>query len=242
MVPHGRVPRESQTPVPKLKPDTKLARRDHILDAAGLCFARQGFHRTTIQDICREAALSPGALYVYFDSKEALIAGLVERDRAEFASRFADLAAAPDFFEALDALSRHYFFEDPVEKRRIAIDMGLEATRNPRVAEIYGSVDCFCRQSFETLFQRLRDEGRIAPEADIPTIARTFQVMGDGLFWRRAIDPEFDAGSVLPVMIRLVAALLNPVAPAAAVKPPPRLAARKPVSAPVAAASRKSPS
>lgn len=200
--------------MPKLKPDTQRARRDHILDAASSCFARQGFHRTTVQDICREAEMSPGALYVYFDSKEALIAGLVERDRAEFAQRFADMAAAPDFFQALEDLSQHYFFDDPVEKRLVAIDMGLESTRNPRVAETYRSVDCFCRESFESLFLRLKSEGRIAPEADIATIARVFQVMGDGLFWRRAIDPEFDASAVLPVMIGLVSKMLNPIVPA----------------------------
>ena len=62
--------------MPKLKPDTQRARREHILDAALTCFARGGFHATTMQAICREAGVSPGALYVYFDSKEALIAGL----------------------------------------------------------------------------------------------------------------------------------------------------------------------
>src|SRR5690606_27390679 len=59
----------------KLSPETLRERSDHILDAAGRCFARAGFHRTTMQDICREAAVSPGALYIYFNSKEALIAG-----------------------------------------------------------------------------------------------------------------------------------------------------------------------
>ena len=78
--------------MPKLKPDTQRARREHILEAAELCFARAGFHRTTMQDICKEAAVSPGALYVYFDSKEALIAGICERERAEFAENFASLA------------------------------------------------------------------------------------------------------------------------------------------------------
>ena len=62
--------------MPKLKPDTQRARREHILDAAEQCFARAGFHRTTMQDICRDAAVSPGALYVYFASKEDLIAGI----------------------------------------------------------------------------------------------------------------------------------------------------------------------
>lgn len=208
--------------MPKLKPDTQRARRDHILDAASACFGRQGFHRTTVQDICREAALSPGALYVYFDSKEALIAGLCERDRAAFAQRFAEMAAAPDFFAALRDLSRHYFEDDPVEKQRVAVDMGLEATRNPRIAEIYGTVDNFCLSSFEQLFARLEAEGRIRPDVDIPTLARVFQILGDGLFWRRATDADFDAATVVPVMIRLVAALINPVGQDAGKAEPPR--------------------
>ena len=102
--------------MPKLKPDIQRARRDHILDAAEQCFGRAGFHRTTMHDICSEAGVSPGALYVYFDSKEALIAGISERDRAEFAERFAKLAAAPDFLEALAALGEQYFLEEPAHK------------------------------------------------------------------------------------------------------------------------------
>ena len=73
--------------MPKLKPETQLARREHILDTAEKCFALHGFHATTIQIICREAGISAGALYVYFNSKEALIAGICERDRAEFSDR-----------------------------------------------------------------------------------------------------------------------------------------------------------
>ena len=68
--------------MPKLKPDVQRARSEHILDAAERCFVRAGFHRTSVHDICKEAGVSPGALYVYFDSKEALIAGISERDRA----------------------------------------------------------------------------------------------------------------------------------------------------------------
>ena len=97
--------------MPRLKPDTQRLRREHILDAAELCFSRQGFHRTTMQDICKEAAVSPGALYVYFDSKEALISGIAERDRAEFQKRFELLSAAPDFLKALAQVGEHYFVE-----------------------------------------------------------------------------------------------------------------------------------
>ena len=118
--------------MPKLKPATQRARREHILDAAEICFARAGFHRTTMQDICKEALISPGALYVYFDSKEDLIAGLAERDRADFAERFAELSAAPDFMQSLSELGKHYFVEEPAHKRTMCLEIGLESTRNPK--------------------------------------------------------------------------------------------------------------
>ena len=44
-----------------------------------------GFHRTTMQDVAAEAGMSPGNLYRYFPSKEAMVIGLAERDRARVA-------------------------------------------------------------------------------------------------------------------------------------------------------------
>ena len=149
--------------MPKLKPETEQARRQHILDAAERCFARGGFHGTTMQHICKEASVSPGALYVYFDSKEALIAGLCERDRAELTERLESVAEAPDFLAALTAIGETYFREDPVAKRRIVVEMGLEATRNPRVAEIFLGTDKFCMGAFEELFQAPEGRGPYRP-------------------------------------------------------------------------------
>ncbi|MGE3066024.1 MAG: TetR/AcrR family transcriptional regulator, partial [Hyphomicrobiaceae bacterium] len=68
---------------------------------------------------------------------------------------------------------------------------------------------------FETLFQRMKDEGRIAPALDIPTTVRVFSIIADGMFWRRAVDPGFDAQKVLPAVLSQIRALLNPVASAA---------------------------
>jgi TetR/AcrR family transcriptional repressor of uid operon len=204
--------------MPKLKPDIQRARREHILDAAETCFARAGFHRTTMHDICREASVSPGALYVYFDSKEALIAGISERDRAEFAYRLDALAAAPDFMQALRELGEQYFLEEPAHSHRMCIEIGLESTRNARVGEIFQRFDRYIYESFAKLFQRLRDEGRIAPAHDIATVVRAFMVVADGMFWRRAVDPAFDATTAMPAVLQLIRTLLNPVpdpAPAA---------------------------
>ena len=64
-------------------------RRAEILAAAQRCFVRSGFHGASMHEICVEAGMSPGNLYRYFPSKEALMAGIAERDRAEVAQQFA---------------------------------------------------------------------------------------------------------------------------------------------------------
>lgn len=201
--------------MPKLKPDTQRARREHILDSAERCFARAGFHRTTMQDICKEAGISPGALYVYFASKEALIAGIAERDRTKVAAQLAELSKAPDFLTALGKLGEHYTVEEPHYKSVLCIEIGCEATRNPAVGEIYRSVDDFCRQKFEEVFEQAKADGKIAPEVDARTLSAVVSLLGDGLFWRRAVDPGFDAQEILPILIELISTLMKPTAPVA---------------------------
>src|SRR5258708_19234646 len=46
------------------------------------CFARQGYHATSMDDVVRESGLSVGAIYSYFASKEDLFLALSD-DRAE---------------------------------------------------------------------------------------------------------------------------------------------------------------
>ena len=114
--------------MPKLKPEVQTARREHILDAAEHCFARTGFHRTTMHDICREAGVSPGALYVYFDSKEALIAGICES--VEFAERARRARGRARFHAGAARAGRAVFPEEPADSHRMCIEVGLESTRN----------------------------------------------------------------------------------------------------------------
>ncbi len=196
--------------MPKLKPATQALRRDHILDSAERLFAVSGFHRTTMHDICREASISPGALYAHFDSKEALIEGLCGRDRAQLTERLHALSAAPDFLTALRTLGTHYFVEEPAHKRLFVAEMAVESTRNPRIATIYRSVDAFCLASFERLFTDLAAVGRIKPGLDPASVAKVFHLVGEGLFWRRAVHPDFDFEAIREALLTMIERFLNP--------------------------------
>lgn len=58
----------------------KASRRTDILSAAKHVFAERGYHTTTIADIAREAGLSYGSIYWYYESKEALFHELMSAE------------------------------------------------------------------------------------------------------------------------------------------------------------------
>jgi len=53
-------------------------RREQIIDAAMRVFAEKGFGKATNKDIAREAGITPGLIYYYFESKEALLKAIIE--------------------------------------------------------------------------------------------------------------------------------------------------------------------
>jgi AcrR family transcriptional regulator len=54
-------------------------RKDAFLDAAQRLIQTKGYERLAIEDVLREVGVTKGAFYYYFDSKAALLEGVVER-------------------------------------------------------------------------------------------------------------------------------------------------------------------
>jgi len=55
----------------------KAQRRQEILDAARQEFFERGFHRPTVDDVAARAEVSKGTIYLYFESKEGILAHLL---------------------------------------------------------------------------------------------------------------------------------------------------------------------
>jgi AcrR family transcriptional regulator len=83
--------------MPKVSAEHRAARRRQILDAAARCFARDGFHRTSMQDIVGESGISAGLVYRYFAGKDDMITAIVTEWHDQ---RQAILTAAPTVPEA----------------------------------------------------------------------------------------------------------------------------------------------
>lgn len=200
--------------MPKLSDEQQAIRRTRILDAAEACFARAGFHRTTMQDICREARISAGALYVYFGSKEALIEGLVDRDRADILQKFELLPLTGDFSDGLAAVLRACIVEATDDKSRLFVEINAEASRNPAVAAIVGRCDEAIRASLEELIGRAIEDNRIAPVLSARELSALMMVVADGLFFRKGVSRGFDCAALAPHVIAMLGGPLNARDPA----------------------------
>jgi AcrR family transcriptional regulator len=65
--------------VPKIAEAARAARREQIIAAGLACFARSGYHATTMADVASQAGVSKGTPYLYFESKQALFVALAEQ-------------------------------------------------------------------------------------------------------------------------------------------------------------------
>jgi AcrR family transcriptional regulator len=185
-------------------------RRRQILDAAERRFSRAGFHRTTMQDVAAEAGMSPGNLYRYFPSKDALVAGLCERDRAELAGEFQAVHDHADgLMEAFRRLGRKHFKEEPAEKSKLCLEIWAEATRNPAVAKLQTEFDRSLIEQFVAIFDAAKRTGAMDPAVDSRSAASVLAKLGDGLFVRRATADDFDAEREVGEVFAIVEALLN---------------------------------
>jgi TetR/AcrR family transcriptional regulator, repressor for uid operon len=184
-------------------------RRAEILAAAERCFVRSGFHQASMHEICMEADMSPGNLYRYFPSKEALIAGIAERDRAEVGQQFASADLSQGFFAVLEGLAHHHFSERPTEKVLLCTEVMAEARRNPEIARILGAFDADVRQWLTDLMRAGVERGDIPDDVDIEGAVTMLMIIADGVWWRRALDPDFDPQSVLPVFMDVTRHMLR---------------------------------
>jgi TetR/AcrR family transcriptional regulator, transcriptional repressor for nem operon len=90
-----------------VKEEDYAARRNEILDVARRLVYTKGYEQMSIQDILDALNISKGAFYHYFDSKQALLDGLIERilDDAERVLR--PIVEAKDL-TAIEKLRRYF--------------------------------------------------------------------------------------------------------------------------------------
>jgi AcrR family transcriptional regulator len=174
--------------MPKISDEKLAARRRQILEAAATCFARDGFHRTSMQDIVTECGISAGLVYRYFTGKDDMIAAIVaewhDERRAWLAPGDREPAAAA-YLELLRSL------KDPAKTPdlRLSVQVWAEALRSPRILDVVrAGVDGPRAQIAEML----------GPDSD--GLARVLIALYQGLLLQTVYDDTVDNDAFVRVV------------------------------------------
>jgi AcrR family transcriptional regulator len=162
-----------------------------------------------MQEICAAAGMSAGNLYRYFPSKEAIISGIAERDRAELAQDFARADLSQGLFAVIEGMMRHHFSIRPVEEVLLCTEVMAEARRNPEIARISRAFDTDVRRWLLDMFRAAAEQGDIPKDAAFEPAVDMLMLIADGMWWRRALDPNFKADTMIPVFMDVARHLLR---------------------------------
>jgi AcrR family transcriptional regulator len=172
--------------------DLSEERQKQILDAAIKEFAQHGFHATRMEDIARASGLSKGAVYLYYKSKDAIIAALLRTLFAwELRGTRAIVEAEGSATDRLLAITR--MFADELDRMTAAMPIFLEfyavAFRQASVRKYIGEMYEEFRAPLATLIQQGIERGEFRPivpdEAALVWIA-----LFEGLTLLWAINPR----------------------------------------------------
>ncbi|MFD8519730.1 TetR/AcrR family transcriptional regulator [Streptomyces capillispiralis] len=166
------------------------ARRRQILDGAALCFARNGFHATSMQDVLKEVDLSAGAVYRYFGGKDELISAIVTEvlDTVRDIYERAALQSPPPTPDVLIPRTLARMRElrpatlDGGEWMfpRLMIQVWTETTRNPELAAALGEGYQKVRASWVRIVEGYQDAGLMPRDTDADAMARAMIAVVQG--------------------------------------------------------------
>lgn len=194
------------------------AQEERILNAAVTCFLRSGFHGASMNDICSEAGMSPGALYRYFPSKEAIIEHICAEHRRESAEILDRLFSSNDIVEAMVKVGIEHIQKMSLDENepadagaRLFMEVRAEAMRNEAVAAICDQHEGMAREKLLKAFSAAKARGEIDPVVDLELAVATLAAMGEGVILRNFPSQGIPPEALEPVFRALAVAVLRPI-------------------------------
>jgi TetR/AcrR family transcriptional regulator, repressor for uid operon len=194
----------------KVDPVRHDERRREILDAAMRCFARDGLRGASIADICTEAGMSPGHLYHYFESKEAIVRAMTQDGLDRASARFAEIMKSSNAVEALLMEIERPKLARARPNPVVLLDMLAEAGRNPAIGIIMREHSRGLLALIRDFLRNEQERGHVDPSLDAQLTAAILLGVLDGAKTLTLRDPKLDVTQVAQLLRVLIGRFLEP--------------------------------
>lgn len=139
-------------------PERAQNRRNLVLQAAAVCFARSGFHGASMSEISKEAGMSAGHIYNYFENKEAIVMAFVDLEVEHVTGQLRELEGKDDPLQSMiDDAPKHVDESLDPQFFQLPLEMFAEAARNPKIAEALRAGDQAAMDRFRPIIKRERE-------------------------------------------------------------------------------------
>ena len=173
------------------------ARRRQIIEGAARCFARNGFHATSMQDVLKEVDLSAGAVYRYFSSKDELIAAIVKGVLSEVRAAFEEVTRQsppppPDELVG-EVLGRTLGIWDTlvVDGRAafplLIMQVWAETVRDPELAAVMDEVYGVVNVAWVRVVEAYQEAGMMRADVPADHVARTMVSFVQGFIAQQSL-------------------------------------------------------
>lgn len=182
------------------KKDRDELRRAEIIAAARKCVAYKGFHATSMAQISKNARMSVGHIYRYFENKEAIIKSIVEQITVEQLNWIANTAYDENIADfQIKRYTELYVINH--EMRALLLEIHAEAARNPEIASILQHSDKKCHE------MAVSTVSKIFPEFEATDINARVELMAtisESFLMRSLKETESDKEKVTELLHKLI--------------------------------------
>ena len=131
-------------------------RRLEILQAAENLFAKEGYVKTSVESIIKEAGIAKGTFYYYFKAKEDILEALVEQVAEKLEAHLNSILALPN----LNAIEKLKLMIKGREKNNIIASPVMEIIHKPKNRELQEKLNIKGIKIFAPLLIKVLKEGK----------------------------------------------------------------------------------
>jgi len=187
-----RLTQQSQTgKLHEPEAERREARAQRILDAASTLILRYGYHKTTTDDIAKEAGVGKGTLYLHWNTREALFAALILREKVAMADDIKQRLACDPAGATLRGLLKHAalaLMHRPLLKAVLLRDTEVFGKLVQREQSSATTTEVLA--GFTTYLEVLREQGLVRTDLSLQTLAALFSSIFTGFFLAAPLLPD----------------------------------------------------